>query len=76
VLKNGVETLHGNINALERKRLSHHSLLDELMQWSRALRKSMAEILRTPVFSTAIGWKRYCSVTLYPAGSTLSSPCV
>jgi len=43
----------------KRKRLSCSLPLDELMRRQRALRKSTTELLRTPVFSTAIGWKRY-----------------
>jgi len=48
------------------KRLSLSSPLDELIRRPRALRKSTAELIRTPVFSTAIGWKRYdCDNTEY-----------
>jgi len=50
----------------KRKRLSHSSPLDELMRRPKKLRKSTAELLRTPVFLTAIGWKRYdCDNTEY-----------
>ena len=50
----------------KRKRLARSSPLDELMRRPRALRKSTAELFRTPVFSTAIGWNRYdCDSTEY-----------
>jgi len=50
----------------KRKRLSRSSPLNELMRRPRTLRKSTAELWRTPVFSTAIGCKRYdCGNTEY-----------
>jgi hypothetical protein len=49
VQKNGVETLHGNRNALK-KILSRSSPLDELMRRSRALRNSAVELLKYRYF--------------------------
>jgi len=51
--------LHDDRDSLNEKRRSRSTPLEELMRRSRALRRSTAELLITPAFSIAIGWKKY-----------------